>query len=111
VGALQTRADYPVSALADIAAPVFTDFLLHDMGPALADGVVDGDAGSREWRTAPLIGLRFFSAYLHDGRAHSLEEAVLAHGGEGSEGATSVDRFRGLSPADREQLLRFVAAL
>jgi CxxC motif-containing protein (DUF1111 family) len=111
VPALRTRADYPVAALAGIDAPVFTDFLLHDMGPALADGIVDGNAGSREWRTAPLIGLRFFGAYLHDGRAHTLEEAVLAHGGDGSEGAPSIDRFRAMPRADQEELLRFVAAL
>ncbi|MET0596056.1 MAG: di-heme oxidoredictase family protein [Polyangiaceae bacterium] len=57
------------------------------------------------------MGLRFFSAYLHDGRAHTIEEAVLSHGGEGSEGVPSVDRFRALSRADRDELLRFVAAL
>jgi len=111
VSSLRTRVDYPVSALAGVAAPVFTDFLLHDMGASLADGVVEGSAGSREWRTAPLIGLRFFSAYLHDGRAHTVEEAVLAHGGEGSEAEVSVHRFRALGPSDRDELLRFVAAL
>src|SRR4030095_2977307 len=55
VPALKTRADYPIAALAGIDAPVFTDFLLHDMGDALADGVSgpDGEAGPRDWRSAP----------------------------------------------------------
>jgi CxxC motif-containing protein (DUF1111 family) len=90
---------------------VFTDFLLHDMGPALADGVVDGRAGSREWRTAPLLGLRFFNAYLHDGRARTIEQAVLAHGADGSEALASVERFRALTGTDKDELLRYVAAL
>ena len=111
VPALRTRADYPVSALAGIEAPVYTDFLLHDMGEGLSDGVSDGQAGPREWRTAPLVGLRFSSAYLHDGRAHDLEAAILAHGEDGSEARAAVDQFRALAPAAREQLLAFVAAL
>jgi CxxC motif-containing protein (DUF1111 family) len=111
VPALRTRADYPVSALAGIAAPVYTDFLLHDMGEALSDGVSDGQAGPREWRTAPLLGLRFSSAYLHDGRAHDLEAAILAHGSDGSEARPAVDQFRALTPAARQQLLAFVATL
>src|SRR6185369_3270804 len=59
VPTMKTRDDYPIRALAGIRAPVYTDLLVHDMGTALADGVVDGHAGSREWRTAPLMGLRF----------------------------------------------------
>jgi CxxC motif-containing protein (DUF1111 family) len=85
--------------------------LLHDMGRALADGVVEGDAGGREWRTAPLIGLRFFPAFLHDGRAKTIEAAVLTHAGEGSEANDAVERFRALTPAQRKHLLAFVARL
>jgi CxxC motif-containing protein (DUF1111 family) len=111
VPSLPTRRDYPVAALSAIDAPVYTDFLLHDMGRALADGVVEGDAGGREWRTAPLIGLRFFPAFLHDGRAKTIEAAVLAHAGEGSEANDTVERFRALTPAQRKHLLAFVARL
>ncbi len=111
VPALRTRADYPIALLAGIDAPVFTDLLLHDMGPGFADGVVDGQAGSREWRTAPLIALRFEKMFLHDGRAHTVEEAILFHGGEGSEAAASVASFRALSPSDHDALLAFVSAL
>lgn len=108
---LRTRPDYPVAALAGIAAPVYTDLLLHDMGAALADGVVDGDAGPREWRTAPLMGLRFMPALLHDGRARTVEDAILAHEGPGSEANDAVAVFRALGPADRDELLAFVRAL
>ena len=105
VPSLKTRADYPIAALADIDAPVFTDFLLHDMGDALADGMIDGSAGPRQWRTAPLIGVRKQRSYLHDGRASSVEEAILQHDGE-ARGAA--DWFRALSEADRAALVDYV---
>jgi CxxC motif-containing protein (DUF1111 family) len=108
---LPTRADYPIALLAGIDAPVFTDMLLHDLGDTLADGVVDGQAGSRDWRTAPLLGLRFDKTFLHDGRAATVEQAILQHDGPGSEAHDSIARFRGLAGADRELLLAFVGAL
>ena len=108
---MKTRADYPIAVLAGIEAPVYTDMLLHDMGDALADGMIDGDAASRDWRTAPLIGLRFNKTFLHDGRAHTVEEAILLHAGEGSEAAESIAIFQGLSSEDRTALLAFVSAL
>jgi CxxC motif-containing protein (DUF1111 family) len=108
VPSLRTRKDYPITVLADVDAPVFTDLLLHDLGPALADGMTDGGATSRQWRTAPLIGLRFFTTYLHDGRASTLLDAILAHDGEAK---VSTDLFRALPDADREALLAYVAAL
>jgi|APLak6261675434_1056106.scaffolds.fasta_scaffold01379_5 CxxC motif-containing protein (DUF1111 family) len=111
VPSLRTRADYPIPQLAGTDAPVFTDLLLHDMGPSLADGLNDGEASPREWRTAPLIGLRFLTAYLHDGRAADVETAVRLHGAEGSEARASVDAFAALPAADREQLLTFISAL
>ena len=108
---LRTRADYPIALLADIDAPVFTDMLLHDMGDGLADGVIDGEAGPRDWRTAPLVGLRFLRTYLHDGRARTVEEAILLHDGEGSEAKDSIARFKAISAADHDALLAFVKAL
>ena len=94
---MHTRADYPIAQLADIDAPVFTDMLLHDMGPALADGLTDEKATSSGWRTAPLIGLRFSKVFLHDGRAGNVEEAILQHGGE-AQGAADACRVRCRSP-------------
>jgi CxxC motif-containing protein (DUF1111 family) len=108
---LRTRADWPTPQLANIDAPVFTDLLLHDMGAALADGQAEESAGPREFRTAPLIGLSYLSAYLHDGRASTLRDAILAHGAEGSEAAGTVGRFEALSPEDQEALLAYVAVL
>jgi CxxC motif-containing protein (DUF1111 family) len=111
VPSLKTRKDYPIAILAGIDAPVYTDLLLHDLGDALADGLTDEEAGPRAWKTAPLIGLRHFGAYLHDGRAPTLELAILAHGGEGSEAASSVELFKALSASDRDALLTFLEAL
>jgi CxxC motif-containing protein (DUF1111 family) len=111
VPTLKTRADYPIAAIAGIDAPIYSDVLLHDMGDALADGIRDGEATSRDWRTPPLIGLRFAKTYLHDSRAHSIDEAILLHDGRGSEAAESVAAYRALTAADREALLTFVRAL
>ncbi|MCA9594993.1 MAG: hypothetical protein KC776_16845 [Myxococcales bacterium] len=114
VATLRTRSDYPVALLAGIDAPVYTDFLLHDMGSELADGLpvgVDGDANGFEWRTAPLIGLRFDRTFMHDGRAHSVEQAIVMHRGPGSEANGSIDLFDALSAADRDALIQFVESL
>jgi len=116
VPALRTRNDYPIPELAGVDAEVYTDLLLHRMGNDLADGLpasasVDGEAGSFEWRTAPLIGLRFNRTFMHDGRAKSIEEAVLAHRAEGSEANAVVDGFEALAETEREALLEFVEAL
>ncbi len=107
---MKTRADYPIALLAGLDAPVFTDMLLHDMGEELADGMIDGEAGSRDWRTAPLIGLRFNKTFLHDGRAHTVREAILAHAGTGSEAAESTALYESLGPADHDALLAYVNA-
>jgi CxxC motif-containing protein (DUF1111 family) len=111
VPSLATSKDFEVKALAGIEAPVYTDLLLHDMGERLSNGVRDGDAGPREWRTAPLMGLRFSPAFLHDGRAKSVREAILAHGEPDSEARGAVDSFRALPPDDQAELVRFVEAL
>ncbi|MEZ4392740.1 MAG: di-heme oxidoredictase family protein [Polyangiales bacterium] len=108
---LATRADAPVRAMRGARAEVYSDLLLHDMGAALADGAVEGAAGPRDWRTAPLIGLRFFRAYLHDGRARTLDDATRMHRGEGSEANASVDRYAALTAPEREALVEFLRAL
>lgn len=111
VPSLRTRADYPIAALAGIDAPLYTDVLLHDMGDALADGIREGVATSRDWRTPPLVGLRFVKKLLHDSRAASIDEAILMHDSRGSEAAESVALFRALSDGDRTTLLAFVGSL
>lgn len=111
VPSLRTSADYALPALADIDAPVYTDMLLHDMGTDFGDGLSDFSASSWEWRTAPLMGLRFLKNYLHDGRASTIEEAIELHGAPSSEAADSVRRYRELDDDDREALLQYVSAL
>ncbi|MFY0571063.1 di-heme oxidoredictase family protein [Archangium lansingense] len=92
----------------------YTDLLLHDMGPELADGRPDFEATGSEWRTPPLWGIGLVETvnrhtrFLHDGRARSLEEAILWHGGEAER---SRERFRTLSATDRTALLRFLESL
>jgi CxxC motif-containing protein (DUF1111 family) len=78
----RTARNFPIVALRNKKVPLFSDLLLHDMGPELADGVTQESAGGSEFRTAPLWGLRFSAPYLHDGRAATLPEAIAAHGGE-----------------------------
>jgi CxxC motif-containing protein (DUF1111 family) len=111
VPTLHTREDYPIAKIAGVDAPIYTDLLLHDMGPDFADGLQDYGANGSEWRTPPLMGLRFFQYYLHDGRAHSVEEAIELHGGEGSEAKASVDSFRALDDDSRAELVKFVSGL
>jgi CxxC motif-containing protein (DUF1111 family) len=89
----------------------FTDLLLHDMGPDLADGRPDFKALGTEWRTPPLWGLGLVPTVnrhrylLHDGRARGFAEAILWHGGEA---ATSREEFKQLSKADRDALIAFL---
>jgi CxxC motif-containing protein (DUF1111 family) len=87
------------------AVPLYSDLLLHDMGRVLDDRVIQESASGRDWRTAPLWGLADRPRYLHDGRADSLEAAILAHGGEAEKAR---QRFRSLSPAQRRSLLEFL---
>jgi CxxC motif-containing protein (DUF1111 family) len=88
--------------------PLYSDLLLHDMGRALDDGFTQAGATGKDWRTAPLWGLSQRSRFLHDGRARSIEAAILAHGGEAEAVA---QRFRQLPSADRDALLAFLSTL
>ena len=103
---LQTGAS-PVKALAYRKVAAYTDLLLHDMGPDLAD-ICLGMATPSEFRTEPLMGLRLSTRFLHDGRATSLEQAILDHGGEGR---AARDRFSSLAPKERAALLAFLQSL
>ncbi len=94
-------------ALAYREVEAYTDLLLHDIGPELAD-ICLGLARPSEFRTEPLMGLRFSETFLHDGRATSIEEAIRLHGGEA---AAARDRFAALPGEDRAALLAFLTAL
>lgn len=83
---------------------LFSDLLLHDMG-SLNDGIAQGAATGREMKTAPLWGLKARPTWLHDGRARTIDAAIIAHDGEG---AISRTRFQQLSNTQRQQLLDFL---
>lgn len=92
----------------------YTDLLLHDMGPGLADANPSMGAGAGEWRTPPLWGIGLTETvggqahFLHDGRARTLEEAILWHGGEG---AAARDAFAAAPAERRAALIRFLESL
>lgn len=92
----------------------YTDLLLHDMGSALADSNADVSPNAREWRTAPLWGIGLLERYvpgrpfLHDGRARSLLEAVLWHGGEAE---SAKQRVLAMDRGDRAALIAFLRSL
>ncbi|QUS35278.1 di-heme oxidoredictase family protein [Falsirhodobacter algicola] len=89
-----------------------SDYLLHDMGPGLADGVREQDAGPSEFRTAPLMGLgarlRAGHRFLHDARARTSEEAILWHGGEAAHARAA---FTNLTAVDRAAILDYLESL
>jgi CxxC motif-containing protein (DUF1111 family) len=104
IGALSSKTIFP-----------YTDLLLHDMGPGLNDGYTEGTAMPAEWRTPALWGLglsrnaqggNYF--LLHDGRATSIEQAILLHGGEAQQSLTA---FIQLSSTDKANLIRFLESL
>jgi len=109
-----TRRDAPKKAQAFQLIWPYSDFLLHDMGPDLADGQAVGDATGSEWRTPPLWGVGLTetvngnSFFLHDGRARSLTEAILWHGGEAQKAR---DRFAAANAAERDALVKFLESL
>ncbi|ADO73975.1 di-heme oxidoredictase family protein [Stigmatella aurantiaca] len=111
---LTTSAYHPHTELRSQTIHPYTDLLLHDMGTGLADNLPEGQASGAEWRTPPLWGIGLTAgvsggeAYLHDGRARSLSEAILWHGGEGE---AAKQRFVNMTAAERNALLAFLKSL
>ena len=111
---LRTGSDAAIDELKNQPIKPYTDLLLHDMGEGLADGIQDSLASGSEWRTPPLWGIGLTKTvngntfFLHDGRARSIEEAILWHGGEGSE---SRKNYSSLSLDDKDDLLNFINSL
>jgi CxxC motif-containing protein (DUF1111 family) len=106
--------DHRIPQLANQTIHPYTDMLLHDVGDLLSDARPDHLATGTEWRTAPLWGIgvtqtvQAGTTFLHDGRARTLEEAILWHGGE-AEG--SQQAFRTAQKSDRDSLIRFLETL
>jgi CxxC motif-containing protein (DUF1111 family) len=110
-----TTGSSPIAALSNKKFFPYTDLLLHDMGPGLDDGYTEGAAATAEWRTPPLWGLglsknsqggQYF--LLHDGRAKTIEEAIVLHGGEANR---SKAKFQQLTAADKAILIKFLESL
>jgi CxxC motif-containing protein (DUF1111 family) len=104
-----------IAALSNKTFYPYTDMLLHDMGPALDDGYTEGSAQTYEWRTPPLWGLGLSTSsqgggyfLLHDGRARSIDEAIMLHGGEG---ISSRNAFQSLSQNEKDNLIKFLESL
>ena len=114
VASFVTSAYVPDAELRGQTIKPYTDLLLHDMGPGLADALPEGRASGAEWRTAPLwslgrtAGVSGGEAYLHDGRARTLEEAIQWHGGEAD---AARRQFMAASETRRAQLLAFLRSL
>jgi CxxC motif-containing protein (DUF1111 family) len=88
--------------------PAYTDLLLHDMGPDLADGVTVGEANGNEFRTQPLWGLGAAGPFMHDGRADTVDAAIRQHAGEG-EGAKG--RYVASSEGEQKAVQAFLLSL
>ena len=105
----------PIKGLSYKTFNPYTDLLLHDMGSGLDDGYTEGSAKTYEWKTPPLWGIglsensqggNYF--LMHDGRARSIEQAILMHGGEATSSKTN---YQNLSQPDKESLLKFIKSL
>ena len=111
---LRTGSKGPIKELRNMSFHPYTDLLIHDMGEKLADHRPEGSADGQEWRTPPLWGIGLLSAIsghlglLHDGRAKSVEEAILWHGGEAEK---TLKRFANLSKSERESVIEFINSL
>lgn len=111
---MYTQVDVSFPYLSNQRIHPYTDLLLHDMGEGLADKRPDFDADGNEWRTKPLWGLgliekvNFPGYYLHDGRARTILEAIMWHGGEAQ---SSVNYVKQLSKSDRNALMKFLKSL
>ncbi len=127
---VQTSQYHPLAEVRNQTIHPYSDLLLHDMGDGLADNLGEGSASGREWRTTPLWGLGLSAcvtggvvnisgleggevctphhAYLHDGRARTIEEAILWHGGEAE---ASKNQYEMLSASEKQAILRFLKSL
>ena len=98
-------------------ANLYSDLALHQMGPGLADDILQGGARGDEFRTAPLWGLGQRIFFLHDGRTTDLVDAIRAHKSSGnlkfgpSEANQVIDRFNALGDGDKQDLLNFLRSL
>ena len=106
-----TTGNSAVAALRNKPVNLFSDLLVHDMGVGLADGVSQGEAGPREFRTAPLWGLGQRIFFLHDGRTSDLVRAIREHASSGSEANEVISNYNNLGESRKQDLLNFLRSL
>ena len=106
-----TTSKSTVAALSQKPVNLFSDLLVHDMGDGLADGVSQGEAGPREFRSAPLWGLGQRVFFLHDGRTSNLERAIREHSSNGSEANGVINNFNNLGERSKQDVLNFLRSL
>jgi CxxC motif-containing protein (DUF1111 family) len=112
-----TTGQSSIAALSNVRVNVFSDLVLHHMGPRLADNVSQGAAAGDEFRTAPLWGLGQRIFFLHDGRTADLVRAIMAHSSYGdghypdSEANTVIENYKKLSVQNQQDLLNFLRSL
>jgi len=112
-----TNPNAAVAALASQPVNAFSDFVVHAMGPGLADGVSQGEARGDEFRSAPLWGLGQRIFFLHDGRTKDLRTAILAHRSAAnaqfgaSEANTVINKFDALNGDQTQDLFNFLRSL
>src|SRR5262249_16298816 len=113
--ALSTGRFSALASMNDVAVQLYSDLLLHHMGPKLADDVAQAPAGPHEFRTRPRWGLGQLIFFLHDGRTTDLISAIREHkssgGGFVSEGNAVIDRFDALNDREHQDLLNFLRSL
>ncbi len=100
-----------VEALNEKWVPLYSDLVLHDMGPGLEDFIAQGQANGRDWRTAPLWGLGQRLFFMHDGRTSDLAQAIKEHGTVGSEAYRTTANFEALTSEAKQDLLNFLRSL
>jgi CxxC motif-containing protein (DUF1111 family) len=106
-----TTGNSAVAALRNKPVNLFSDLLVHDMGVGLADGISQGEAGPREFRTSPLWGLGQRIFFLHDGRTSNLVRAIREHASSGSEANGVISNYNNLSESRKQDLLNFLRSL
>lgn len=99
------------TGMSNVTFNPFSDFALHKMGTALADGVSQGAAGPTQFRTAPLWGLGQRLFFMHDGRTTDLQQAIESHSSTGSEATLVVRKYNRLNANDQQDLLNFLRSL
>jgi CxxC motif-containing protein (DUF1111 family) len=112
---LRTGNSSSLAAFNNAELNLYSDLLVHRMGPRLADGIIQGTAGPDEFRTAPLWGLGQRIFFMHDGRTSNLLVAIQEHksseGNSRSEANVVVDRFNALRPRQQQDILNFLRSL